>query len=315
MWIQDFVDCIEGSTSDQPRFAEALSIKEQHLPKRIYKYRRDCCNSRRNLETDTVWLSSPDSYNDPYDCSFRLSQDDLLVALENRILDTLVTGGNLQGVTAEQIESAKRSRNPLKTIVGCIRDSFSAGGELKLKVEFSSTRTPGVVKDTIDRVQQLRKLTKACSFSEINNSLLMWGHYADNHRGFCLEYNLEGLGADHRLRETLYPVVYTNQLYDLTRWALTLADRDTGRFNDEILILCVIYKCDEWKYEREWRMVRVSSTVENCLVPTPARVFLGSKMEAANVKDLRAICSYKGIEVWQMRLAEHKFELLPERLD
>jgi hypothetical protein len=65
MWKQEFVDSIEGSTSAQPHFAEARSIKQRHLPKRIYKYRRDCSNSRRNLETDTVWLSSPNSYNDP----------------------------------------------------------------------------------------------------------------------------------------------------------------------------------------------------------------------------------------------------------
>ncbi len=234
-------------------------------------------------------------------------------------LDKLATGENLQGVvSAEQIEKAKRSRNPLKTIAGCIPDSCSAGGKLKLKAEFSSTQAPGVVKDATSTIQKWRKLMKVCSFSEINNSLLMWGHYADNHRGFCLEYNLEGLGADYRLRETLYPVIYTNQIYDLTQWALTLVTPDRGRFNTELPILCVIHKCDEWKYEKEWRMVRVTTTVEpdqNCLAPTPARIFLGSRMEAAKVKELRAICLYKGIEVWQMSLAEHKFELLPERLD
>jgi len=319
MWTQYFVDCIEGSTFDQPRFAEALSIKEQHLPKRIYKYRRDCSCSRQNLETDTVWLSSPDSYNDPYDCWFRFSEDDLLVDRERKLVDTLVTGGKLQGVVpADQVENAKRSHKPLGKLAGYIPGSSSTGGNLKQTVVALSTRTSGIVKDTNSKIQQWRKLTKVCSFSEINDSLLMWGHYADNHRGFCLEYILDGLRPDHQLRERLYPVIYTNQIYDLTRWTLTLADPDPGKFNTEIPILCVIHKCDEWKYEKEWRMVQVTSTEEpdqNCLVPPPARVFLGSKMEAASVKELRAICSYKGVEVWQMRLAEDRFELLPEHLD
>jgi hypothetical protein len=280
MWIQDFVDCIEGSTFDQPRFAGALSIKQQHLPKRIYKYRCDCSNSRGNLETDTVWLSSPDFYNDPYDCLFRFSQDELLVVLENRLVDTLATDGTLQGVvTAEQIESAKRSHKPLKTIAGYIPDSSSAGGNLKQRVELCSTQAPGVVERTTSTIQQWRKLTKVCSFSAINDSLLMWGHYADNHRGFCIEYDLEGLVADHRLRRTLFPVIYTNKTYDLTPWAVTLVSPDRGRFNTELLILCLIYKCDEWKYEEEWRMVRVTPTEEldqNCPVPTPARIYLVS---------------------------------------
>jgi hypothetical protein len=38
-------------------------------------------------------------------------------------------------------------------------------------------------------------------------------------------------------------------------------------------------------------------------------------MESTKVKELLAICAHKKIEVWQMRLAEDKFELLPERLD
>ena len=318
MLIRNFVDLIESSTSGRSLFAEALSIKEHHLPKRIYRYRPDCSDSRRNLETDTVWLSSPASYNDPYDCWFRFSQEDLLVALENRLVDILAEQGKLQGVSAAQIEKAKRDPNPLKMISGHIPDFSTVGSNLRQIVEFWSTQTPIKVKETASSIQSWRKLTKVCSFSEINSSLLMWAHYADNHRGFCVEYNIEGLRADHRLRETLYPVVYTSHIYDLTRWALTLVTPERQQFNTELPILCVIHKCRDWKYEKEWRMVRVTPTEEpdqNCLVPTPTRIFLGSMMGEAKLKELRTVCLYKGIEVWQMHLAEDKFKLLPERLD
>ena len=164
MWTRDFVDCWEGSTFGQPRVEEAHSIKQQHLPKRIYKYRRDCGESRRNLETDTVWLSSPDSYNDPYDCWFRLSKDDLLATLNKRLVDALVTGKKLQGVvSAEQIENAKRDHNPLKTIADLISESSSAKGNLKQMVEFCSTRARGMVEDAASTIQHWRKLTKLCS--------------------------------------------------------------------------------------------------------------------------------------------------------
>jgi hypothetical protein len=319
VWVQDFVDCFEGSTYGQPRVAEALSIKQQHLPKRIYKYRRDCSDSRRNLDTDTVWLSSPDSYNDPYDCCFRFSKDDLLETFSKKLVDNLVKSNKLQGVvSAEQIENAKRNHEPLKTIANHISESSTAKGNLKQMVEFCSTRARGIVDGAASTIQQWRKLTKVCSFSAINDSLLMWGHYADNHRGFCLEYDLEGLGAEHPLREKLYPVIYSNKIYDLTPWARTLVLGDRLGFNTELPILCVIHKCDQWRYEKEWRKVLVTHTVEadrDCPVPTTTRVFLGSKMESTKVKELLAICAHKKIEVWQMRLAEDKFELLPERLD
>ena len=90
MWIKDFLDCLEASTFGQPRDAEALAIKEQHLPKRLYKYRRDYSNSRENLRTDTVWLSSPDSYNDPYDCSFKVAEDQVVAALSKHLVDHFV---------------------------------------------------------------------------------------------------------------------------------------------------------------------------------------------------------------------------------
>ena len=70
VWIEEFVDCIESSTLAKPRLDEAVAMKDACLPKKIYKYRRDGEYARANLETDTVWMASPDAYNDPYDCSF-----------------------------------------------------------------------------------------------------------------------------------------------------------------------------------------------------------------------------------------------------
>jgi hypothetical protein len=79
----------------------------------------------------------------------------------------------------------------------------------------------------------------------------------------------------------------------------------------------VLHKFDGWKYEEEWRLVSVTLAVtedHNFPVPTPTRIFLGSKMRVEEHKELLAICGEKKIEVHQMRLANDRFELLPERL-
>mgnify|MGYP002227506002 FL=1 len=36
-------------------------------------------------------------------------------------------------------------------------------------------------------------------FSERNDSLLMWSHYADEHRGLCIGYNLHDLIKNYEL--------------------------------------------------------------------------------------------------------------------
>jgi hypothetical protein len=48
------------------------------MPSRIYNYRCISSYSLHNLETDTVWLCSPDAYNAPYDCVYRLFQRPLI---------------------------------------------------------------------------------------------------------------------------------------------------------------------------------------------------------------------------------------------
>jgi hypothetical protein len=52
----------------------------------------------------------------------------------------------------------------------------------------------------------------------------MWSHYADHHRGFCIEYDLESLGdSNHFFRKNLYPVLYSADLYDLSPFVEGLA--------------------------------------------------------------------------------------------
>jgi len=146
----------------------------------------------------------------------------------------------------------------------------------------------------------------------------MWSHYAQNHQGFCVEYDLEALPPDHPFRRGLYPVIYSRQLYDLTPYAEKLVAQDREKVNPLWPILGVIHKFDGWKYEEEWRFVSIGPNVsadQNWRVPTPVHVFLGSKMEAAKIEELLAICEQKGIKVSQMQLANDRFELLPKRLN
>ena len=44
-----------------------------------------------------------------------------------------------------------------------------------------------------DLFQKIEKDVRGCgilSLSKINNDVLMWSHYADNHKGFCIGFNL-----------------------------------------------------------------------------------------------------------------------------
>jgi len=38
---------------------------------------------------------------------------------------------------------------------------------------------------------------KVCSFSGTQYSIIMWSHYADQHRGFCIEYDTNSLPPEN----------------------------------------------------------------------------------------------------------------------
>lgn len=318
MWTKDFIACLEKSTIAQPCVEEALGIKQQHLPKRIYKYRQVCPYHISNLKTDTVWLSSPESFNDPYDCWLTLADNIVATLIERRLLDAFVKANHLQKfLPATQIDEASRSVHPLRTITEFIPNRGAAAVRLKQKAADYSVRVGGLANNVVSILREWRKLVKLCSFSGVNDSLLMWGHYADNHRGFCLEYDVEALDAVHPFRRNLYPVVYSHQLYGLRLYAEKLVAPNRQEFCPMLPLLAMMHKFDGWGYEEEWRMIFEKEVViadHDQPAPTPSRIFLGSRMELAKSKELLSICEQKKIPAYKMRLADDRFELLFDQL-
>ncbi|WP_410901080.1 DUF2971 domain-containing protein, partial [Pseudoalteromonas sp. SIMBA_162] len=46
----------------------------------------------------------------------------------------------------------------------------------------------------------------------------MWSHYANEHKGICIEYNLDNLKGDiySIFNKRMYPVLYSNIMADAT---------------------------------------------------------------------------------------------------
>lgn len=72
----------------------------------------------------------------------------------------------------------------------------------------------------------------------------MWAHYADNHRGVCVRFDL---GKDEEISDMLFPVEYSEEYPKLN----FIEVYTFGNFEELYLT-----KSNEWKYEDEWRIVR-----------------------------------------------------------
>jgi hypothetical protein len=274
-WIDDLLAILKKATDVITGVAQGAAFKQNHLPKKIYKFRCDDEEgySRANLENDLVWMAHPDSYNDPYDCSFTIDQ-------EKMVREYKYTVTRIRGTLVSAAEEAQIRKN---------------------------------VSDAVERLLKFRKDTKVCSFSSRHDHLLMWGHYAKDHTGFCIEYDLEPLPAHDPIRRNLYPVIYTKDLYDMTGLGVNSVALDTSNFNPLAPLLSVLHKFDGWSYEDEWRLVKFHEDFEPNYaraVPKPSAVYLGSKMEDTKAKEIATICGKKGITVHKMEMAKDKFELI-----
>jgi hypothetical protein len=145
----------------------------------------------------------------------------------------------------------------------------------------------------------------------------MWSHYAEYHKGFCLEYDITQLPPSHPLRRSIFPVVYAAKLFDLTRWSAKLMSAGRKRFNPALVLLAMMHKYKDWKYEREWRYILTEPRLsEDRALPVakPRRLFLGSRMPEEKKIEVIGICAAKGVEVWQMERAPDAFELRSTRV-
>lgn len=320
MWTTEFVECLEKSTVANPTLHQAQKLKEKYIPPKIFKYRRDCEKSRTNLKDETLWFASPTTYNDPYDSQFRIEEAKFSAAVNVKINQELVLACKLDKVlSGEKIAALVISDNALQLIAEYVEKYQTVPHEnLGAALQSSKPITAQLIKDILTIPKLWReKLTKVCSFSAANDSLLMWGHYGADHTGFCIEYDLQNLPPENSYRKFLYPVVYSNEFYNLTPWAESLPKAKSEKFNQIGPLLSLLHKFEGWSYEKEWRLIIIEQTEipdQNLPTPSPSRVFLGSRVSNETKAEIVQVCVSKNIEVHQMRLRDDKFELYSEKI-
>ena len=221
----------------------------KNIPSILYKYRSVNNYSLKNLEEDTIWLSDPRNFNDPYDCSFHHE-----TPIDPDSADSVLSMANkhslIDGLTEEQIQAVRESENPTVKLL-----------ELSYPDEPECGRTCGealshVMKEEANALvrktsEGFKGMFKICCFSETPKSILMWSHYADYHAGFCIGYDFYKLGNEDLRTRLIHPVIYSDEMFDAS-----------GAFGsnenvDNILYLnqAALMKSTEWSYEKEWRLV------------------------------------------------------------
>ena len=258
------------------------------------------------LYDGVLFLSPPDSFNDPYDCDFVVDSSFLNEPAAREICYKSL----LQMQTLSDEEKQEIHKNRQKIInTRSLRDAL----ETALHAEVSTDIEAMLMRMVNESLQKLKREFRVLCFSELNDSILMWSHYAHNHAGFCIEYDFNR--GD--LKNLLKPVQYSKNRHCI---AGGFANKDSVTANAEIYN-ATLHKSDVWEYEKEWRLVDRPTQLSVILgergkyVINLANyitgVYLGAKVSEVHKEQ---ICNhFKGtnVKVYQMQMQTDSYTLVP----
>ena len=161
---------------------------------------------------------------------------------------------------------------------------------------------------------------KIACLSERMDSPLMWSHYANKHFGFCLEYDfthtiIKNYPDLDDAKIMLLPVIYSEKrplLPQVLTSPVLLESFVKGQAVPDSLTEDIMYgllfKSEEWAYEREWRIIGINMGKAVMKLPSARKVFLGANMEKPIKEKIVAIAKKKHIPVYQMYLSPDKYK-------
>ena len=150
-------------------------------------------------------------------------------------------------------------------------------------------------------------------------SMPMWAHYAGNHTGFCVSYDMTN---NLKLSSCTFPVQYSAERLDITsvmkKYAEMLLEemsRQASVGNKQIVIedLSIVYitlllsniKHASWNYEKEYRCTIASNASGSPYVAAnPKEIFVGLKCSDKNAMKLQKIGDKLGVPVHRMEFDE-----------
>ncbi len=308
---------------------------------KIYKY-TSLKSAIKILESNAVALNNPQNYNDPFDSVIDFDDDDIekaisivveyyliqefLKLLNNKnikvgFLTKLIMKWDRFGINLylkvskrnKYYDSIPRAQTLTKFVVRYAAQKGKNSFE-ELKEEFTN--------EIIQKVKDARNNALISCFSKRYDSILMWSHYGDKHKGICIEFD--------RPEKDFIDVKYSKKrckfdLEDTTRRVLGyMLSNEEVDVNDKGLIRCIsepfIVKSLDWQYEEEVRCI-LSPNSEGVIVgdelslytmPTRiTKIYIGCKVDTKSneYEELLRIANERNIEIVKLTESETTFSL------
>ncbi len=296
------LNVINPTEEERKACQELQEYISNHIPKKLYRYRRCDENSLNAFLNDQLWFSTGSKMNDDYDSMLYYDKK----AIKNEIANIFDENGNIKMYVGLQ----KNLPEAIKSILAIVGND-----NLPAFLEKFKMYTPEQIKEISKKIHnwiinsnrdleneittRVQKKTKFACFSERIDSPLMWGHYAASSTGFALEYDFQNSNTTNcpqcsklgkecfaPYNGTILPVIYTNKRFDATQAYsyilrsflldellmpmfgtvnINFKEQLLGPIDSLIWDRIIIHKAKEWEEEKEWRIIYTKPNDSNFL--------------------------------------------------
>lgn len=266
-------------------------MAHKNLPRRLYKYRGFSVHSLRLLTQARVYYADPRSFNDPLDCNPTIRVDVDRPTLERLCYKMLLDAGKCKQEAADEIHN--------------MRYLSTEYGDYETQPDVETYLKEQLLGAEIKRLLAAELGVKGVfSLAETWDSPLMWSHYADEHRGLCLEYDTTQMphpdmaAVDYRSPRSV-------KTSDLVAWKLRSEDEAGRRVHNTYFFA----KSPQWRYEKEWRDIQQSSGASDRGFLITA-VYFGLRCDSAVIASIvRLFSGNKKIAFFEIYPLDDSFRL------
>lgn len=263
------------------------------VPTKLYKYRRFDVTALNMITNHGLHYSNPRKFNDPLDCQLAVMPD-----IGPRKLSEL-----------------------LKVLLGPAREDHwhhEVGSAIHYASEYGDIKVPGgpreylktMLADAIgDEIRKEFDQRGVLSFSATWQSILMWSHYADEHRGLCLEFDTTELPHD-RLAPVRYDSDRAVKSSDIHAWKIGGDEGAAKRAFDTHFYS----KAPDWRYEQEWR--DIGAKPGECGDYRITGIYFGFRCDyAVKVAIVKMLGLKRDVDLYDAQLGPRAFDLYRTEVD
>ncbi len=261
-------------------------------PAQLYKYKSIDDNhpeySSRIFTHNELYFCSVKDFNDPFDCMYQVEWHGSPEEERNYLLRLL-----------DKFDPSRNRRED---------DALISKGK-----ELFADPVLRKIAQVVNR-QEIESWGVCCLSAVPPHEILMWSHYADHHRGFCLEFS----------NELSQPFAVRRKPEDRDKQPEVLAPFKV-KYDEEYPVLncirdqpmamakkAIFRKAKSWEYEKEWRMVDINGQgslqfPSQCLTG----VIFGCKMSEEHKELIRSWCTNRqpAITYYQARQSADSYRL------